>query len=42
MINRRDFIKLGFIGYNLFIFNYKSDNSKINNIGYSFNYVRLK
>ena len=42
MINRRDFIKLGFIRYNLFILNYKSDNSEIGDIGYSLDYVRLK
>ena len=42
MINGKDFVKPGLIGCDLFILNYKSDNNKVNNIGYSFDYVRPK
>ena len=42
MINKRDFIKLGLIKYDLFIFNHKFGNSKVSDIGYNFDCVRLK
>ena len=42
MINGRDFIKLSFIKYDLFIFNYIFNNNKVNNIDCSLDYVRLK
>ena len=35
-------MKLDLIRYNSFILNHKSGNNKVGNIGYSFNYVRLK
>ena len=42
MINGRDFVKLDFIKYDLFIFNHRFDDSKVNNINYKFDCVRLK